>query len=70
MCDTKPKFPKLEARMAELGLNRTTLGERHGMGGQALGRRLRGEIEFDLMEIMWLMTELDSTFDELFSEIN
>ena len=31
MYDLKPKYPKLEARIAELGFNRTTLGERHGM---------------------------------------
>ncbi len=72
MCDLKPKFPKLEARMSELGFNRTTLtnGDDKVIDAQSLGRRLNGVVEFDLKEILWLMKKLDATFDELFSEIN
>ena len=72
MCDTKPKFPKLEARIAELGFNKTTLTNDDSieLNHQALGRRLRGDVQFELHEIIWLMNKLDASFDELFSEIN
>lgn len=66
MCNFKPKFPKLEARIAERGLNYTVVGDAHGMGGQAFGRRMRGEIEFDLSEVNWLINFFDCSFSDLF----
>lgn len=70
MCDLKPKFPKLEARIAELGFNNSTLGERLKMGSQGLGRRLRCDVMFDVFDAVELMRELDATFNELFGDVN
>lgn len=66
MCIEKPLFPKLEAKIAEKGFNYTTVGNAHGMGGQAFGRRMRGEIEFDLSEVNWLIEFFDCAFSDLF----
>jgi hypothetical protein len=65
MCE-KPLFPKIEARIAERGLNYSAVGTAHGMGGQAFGRRMRGEIEFDLSEIVWLIDYFECDFSDLF----
>lgn len=61
-----PIFPKLEAKIAEKGLNYTIMGNTQGMGGQNFARRMRGETEFDLAEVMWLITYFDCEFEDLF----
>lgn len=66
----KVKFPKLEGVLASNGLSYTAVGTAHGMGAQAFGRRMNGEVEFSLDEIVWLCKFLNCSFSELFGEIN
>ena len=66
----KPKFPKLEGVIASEGHNYTTLGDAHGMGGQAFRRRMNGDTEFTLDEIVWLCGYFGRSFSELFDYSN
>ena len=66
MCETKVIFPEIEAWMGRTGQTYQSMGDAHGMGGQAFRRRMSGEVEFDLAEIVWLMRYTGLTFEDLF----
>lgn len=66
----KVKFPQLEGVLASKGLTYTAVGTAHGMGAQAFGRRMNGEVDFSLDEILWLCDFLKCEFSDLFDNIN
>lgn len=63
-------FPKLEAKRAYNGHTTKVYAELLGMSEDSVRRRLRGEVEFELSEIIKLMAFYHCTFEELFGTIN
>ena len=68
MCGTMPKFPKLEAKLAERGITYNQLAIYMGMSLSAISRRMNGEVEFDLAEINKILELLECSFTEVFGE--
>lgn len=65
MCDVV-KYPKLAGKIAEKGLSYKKVGDDNGMGGQSFSRRMRGEVDFDLAEVIWLCNYLECGFYDIF----
>ncbi|MBQ6994993.1 MAG: helix-turn-helix transcriptional regulator [Lachnospiraceae bacterium] len=59
-------FPRLEAKRAFNGHTTSTFAELLGISEDSVRRRLRGEVEFELPEILKLMSFYNCTFEELF----
>lgn len=71
MCEIKtPKFPKLAGKIAEKGASHGQVASALGITPSMMSKRMVGEVEFDLSEILKLMIFLDCSFDDLFSEVN
>lgn len=72
MCEIieKPKFPKLAGKIAEIGATYSQVAVAIGMTPSMFSKRMSGEIDFDLSEVLCLMDFLGSSFDDLFSQIN
>ena len=71
MCEIKtPKFPKLAGKIAEKGATYGQVANALGITPAMMSKRMGGEVEFDLSEIVKLTTFLDCDFNDLFSEIN
>ena len=60
-------YPQLEAKRAYYGETAHDIAVLLGISDDSARRRLRGEIEFDLPEIVKLMEHYNSSFEELFS---
>lgn len=63
-------FPKLEAKRAYNGHTTKTYAELLEISEDSVRRRLRGEVEFELSEIIKLMIFYHCTFEELFGSTN
>ncbi|EDS08269.1 hypothetical protein CLOSCI_00580 [[Clostridium] scindens ATCC 35704] len=61
-------FPKLKAKMAYNGNTTTDLAEVLEISEDSVRRRLRGDVEFELPEIVKLMKFYKCTFEEIFGE--
>lgn len=59
-------YPRLEARRAYNGHTAKTYAEILDMSEDSVRRRLRGEVEFELSEIIKLMDFYHCTFEDLF----
>lgn len=59
-------YPKLEAKRAYYGHTTKTYAELLGISEDSVRRRMRGEVEFELSEIIKLMEFYKCTFEELF----
>ena len=65
-----PKFPKLAGKIAEKGATYAQVASVLGITPTMMSKRMSGEVEFDLSEIISLTELLECDFNELFSEIN
>ena len=65
-----PKYPKLEAKIAETGISNTQLANVLGISVSMLSKRLSGEVDFDLAEIFTLIEHFDCEFNDLFGVVN
>ena len=63
-----PKFPKLEGVLASRGLSYPVVAKGIGMGDQAFRRRMSGEANFTLDEILELCFFLNCNFSEIFGD--
>ena len=70
-----PKYPKLEGILASKGISYSELGraipvdnENGHMSDQAIRRRMNGETDFTLDEILSVCTFLDCDFSDIFNE--
>lgn len=73
MCEIenkKPKFPQLAGKIAEMGATNAQIAKAIGLGQSAFSKRMNGEVEFDLSEIIALTVVLDCEFNDIFSKIN
>lgn len=61
-------YPKLEAKRAYYGHTTKIYAELLGVSEDSVRRRLRGEVEFELSEIIKLMNFYGCTFEELFGK--
>ncbi|WP_279003272.1 helix-turn-helix domain-containing protein [[Clostridium] scindens] len=61
-------FPKLRAKMAYAGTTTADLAGVLEISEDSVRRRLRGEVEFELPEIVKLMKFYKCTFEEIFGE--
>ncbi|MCI7181854.1 MAG: helix-turn-helix transcriptional regulator [Schaedlerella sp.] len=61
-------FPKLRAKMAYHGNTTADIAEFLGISEDSVRRRLRGEVEFELPEIVKLIKFYNCTFEEIFGE--
>ena len=59
-------FPLIKGEMAKRGVKVCDLAEVLDESEDSVRRRLRGEVEFDLREIVIMMRYFQRTFDELF----
>ena len=64
----KVKFPSLKGEMAKRGISVSDLAEVLDSSEDSVRRRLRGDVEFDLTEIIKILDYFQSTFEELFGE--
>ena len=62
------KYPKLKAKMAYNGNNVADLSMVLEISEDSTRRRLRGEVEFELSEIVKLMKFYACKFEDLFGE--
>lgn len=60
------KYPRLEAKRAFFGHTTKTIAELLEISEDSVRRRLRGDVEFELSEIIKLITFYECTFEELF----
>jgi DNA-binding Xre family transcriptional regulator len=60
------KYPSLKGEMAKRGVKPGDLAELLEMSEDSVRRRLRGEVEFDLTEIVKIMKFFGCKFSELF----
>ena len=60
------KYPSLKGEMAKRGVKPGDLAELLEMSEESVRRRLRGEVEFDLTEIVKIMKFFGCKFSELF----
>ena len=63
-----PKFPKLEGVLASRGIGYQVIAEAIGMSDQAVRRRMNGEANFTLDEIIKLCSFLKCDFSDIFDE--
>ena len=63
-----PKFPKLEGLLASRGISTPVLAGGIEMSDQAVRRRLNGDVEFSLDEIVKLCSFLNCDFSDIFDE--
>lgn len=63
-----PKFPKLEGVLASMGMGYPVIAEAIDMSDQAFRRRMNGDVEFSLDEIIKVCGYLNKDFSELFGE--
>lgn len=63
-------YPELEAKRGYHGHTTKTYAELLDISEDSVRRRLRGEVEFELSEIIKLMTLYHCTFEDLFGTIN
>lgn len=73
MCETeikKPKFPQLAGKIAETGATTKQLANALGISQSSWSKRMSGEVEFDLSEIIALTEFFDCEFNDIFSKIN
>lgn len=73
MCEIenkKPKFPQLAGKIAEMGATNGQVAKAIGLKQSAFSKRMNGEVEFDLSEIIALTVVLDCEFNDIFSKIN
>ena len=63
-----PKFPKLEGVLASRGIPTPVLANGIEMSDQAVRRRLNGDVEFSLDEIVKLCSFLKCDFSDIFDE--
>lgn len=61
-------YPKLRSRMAYQNHTTTTLSELLGISDDSIRRRLRGDVEFELTEIVKILEFYNCTFEDLFGE--
>ena len=61
-------FPKLRAKMAYYGNTTADIAEFLGISEDSVRRRLRGEVEFELPEIVKLIKFYNCIFEEIFGE--
>lgn len=61
-----PKFPKLEGVIASKGFSYDGVGSAIGMSYQAFLRRMNGEVQFTLDEIIKLCFFFECEFSDLF----
>ncbi|EET62377.1 hypothetical protein BRYFOR_05412 [Marvinbryantia formatexigens DSM 14469] len=61
-------FPMLRVKMAFFNINTSELAEILQMSEDSTRRRLRGEVQFELSEIVKLMKFFSCTFEELFGD--
>ena len=59
-------YPRLEAKRAYHGETAHDIAVLLGISDDSARRRLRGEIEFDLTEIVKLMDHYNCSFEDLF----
>lgn len=59
-------FPKLKAKMAYNGTTTAELAEVLEISEDSVRRRLRGEVEFELPEVIKLMKFFKCSFEDLF----
>ena len=59
-------FPKLRAKMGFNNHSTADLAEVLGISEDSVRRRLRGEVEFELQEIVKLILFYNCTFEDLF----
>lgn len=62
------KYPKLKAKMAYNGNNVADLSKVLEISEDSTRRRLRGEVEFELSEIVKLMKFYTCKFEDIFGE--
>ena len=62
-----PKFPKLEGVIASKGFSYNGVANSIDMSDQAFRRRMNGDVEFTLDEIVKLCVFLECEFSELFN---
>lgn len=62
-----PKFPKLEGVIASKGFSYNGVANSIEMSDQAFRRRMNGDVEFTLDEIIKLCSFLECEFSELFN---
>ena len=65
-----PKFPKLAGKIAETGATNAQVAHALGITPTMMSKRMNGEVEFDLSEIVRLTKFLECEFNDIFSEIN
>jgi hypothetical protein len=66
MTNNKVTFPLLKGEMAKRGVKICDLAELLEVSEDSIRRRLRGEVEFDLTEVVKIMNFFECKFSELF----
>ena len=61
-------FPLLKGEMAKRGISVRDLAKVLDTSEDSVRRRLRGEVEFDLKEIIKLLEYFERTFEQLFGK--
>lgn len=63
----KQIYPNLKAEMARRGYTNDDLGKIIGVKGGAVSLKLRGERDFDILEVKKICQHFDMSFEQLFS---
>ena len=63
-------FPLLKGEMAKRGVNVRKLAKILDTSEDSVRRRLRGDIEFDLKEILKILKYFQCKFEDLFGELD
>lgn len=61
-------YPKLRSKMAYANHTTKTLSELLEISEDSIRRRLRGEVEFELTEIVTILDFYNCSFEDLFGE--